>query len=246
MIFLSFRFQNAMQRSQFGKDARLSSVFRTSCAILFQELEVFIYHGERFNSISHLIGAVLSVVGASVMVTMATIQGDAWKIVGTSVYGGMLVLLYTISTLYHSFQGKTKKILQKLDHMSIYLLIAGTYTPFTLITLRGPWGWWLFGINWSLAVLGIIYELTLSHKTRLPSLIMYVVMGWLVVVAMKPLTALLPLHGLIWLTAGGILYTGGIGFFIFDEKVKHFHGIWHLFVLAGSIAQYFCVVLYLI
>lgn len=214
--------------------------------MIFKELEVHIYHGERFNSISHLVGAVLSVVGASVMVTLATVQGDAWKIVGTSVYGGMLVLLYTISTLYHSFQGKTKKILQKLDHISIYLLIAGTYTPFTLITLRGPWGWWLFGINWSLAVLGIIYELTLSHKTRLPSLITYVVMGWLVVFAMKPLTAALPVHGLVWLTVGGILYTAGIGFFIFDEKVKHFHGIWHLFVLGGSIAQYFCVVFYLI
>lgn len=177
---------------------------------------------------------------------MASMQGDIWKIVSVSVYGGMLVLLYTISTVYHSIQGPLKKIFQKLDHISIYLLIAGTYTPFTLITLRGPWGWWLFGINWSLAALGIIYELTLSHRTRIPSLVIYVVMGWLIVFALKPLVTLLPTHGIFWLSLGGILYTSGIVFFLFDEKVRHFHGIWHLFVLGGSIAQYFCILFYLI
>ncbi|MFV3407152.1 PAQR family membrane homeostasis protein TrhA [Bdellovibrio bacteriovorus] len=204
------------------------------------------YHGERFNSITHLIGAALSVAGSSVLITLATVTGDFWKIVATSVYGGMLVLLYTISTLYHSFQGRSKQIFQKLDHIAIYLLIAGTYTPFTLITLRGPWGWWLFGINWTLALLGIIYELTLSHRTRIPSMIIYVLMGWLVVVALKPLTAALPTSGIFWLTLGGLLYTGGIGFFLYDEKVKHFHGIWHLFVLGGSACQYFCILFYLI
>ncbi|WP_413295427.1 PAQR family membrane homeostasis protein TrhA [Bdellovibrio sp. HCB185ZH] len=204
------------------------------------------YRGERFNSISHLIGAVMAVAGTSVLVTLASVQGDLLKIVSTSVYGGMLVLLYTISTLYHSFQGRAKKILQKLDHMAIYLLIAGTYTPFTLITLHGPWGWWLFGINWSLAVIGIILELTLAHRTRIPSMIIYVVMGWLIVVAMKPLTQNLDPRGMVLLTTGGILYTGGIAFFLFDEKVKHFHGIWHLFVMAGSISQYFCILYYLI
>ncbi|WP_413587643.1 PAQR family membrane homeostasis protein TrhA [Bdellovibrio sp. HCB274] len=204
------------------------------------------YQGERFNSISHLVGAVLAVAGASVLVTLASVQGDLIKIVSTSVYGGMLVLLYTISTLYHSFQGRAKKILQKLDHMAIYLLIAGTYTPFTLITLHGPWGWWLFGINWTLAVIGIIFELTLSHRTRIPSMVIYVVMGWLIVFAMKPLTENLDPRGLVLLTTGGILYTGGIAFFLFDEKVKHFHGIWHLFVMAGSISQYFCILYYLV
>lgn len=180
------------------------------------------------------------------LITLASVTGDVWKIVATSVYGGMLVLLYTISTLYHSFQGRSKQIFQKLDHIAIYLLIAGTYTPFTLITLRGPWGWWLFGINWTLALLGIIYELTLSHRTRLPSMIIYVLMGWLVLAAMKPLTAALPPTGIFWLALGGLLYTGGIGFFLYDEKVKHFHGIWHLFVLGGSACQYFCILLYLI
>ncbi|CAE78616.1 hemolysin III family protein [Bdellovibrio bacteriovorus] len=208
--------------------------------------EVDIYHGERFNSITHLVGAALSVAGTSVLITLATVTGDIWKIVATSVYGGMLVLLYTISTLYHSFQGRSKQIFQKLDHIAIYLLIAGTYTPFTLITLRGPWGWWLFGINWTLALVGITYELTLSHRTRVPSMIIYVLMGWLVVVAMKPLTAALPSAGIFWLALGGLLYTGGIGFFLYDEKVKHFHGIWHLFVLGGSACQYFCILFYLI
>lgn len=191
-------------------------------------------------------GAALSVAGTSVLVTLASIQGDVWKIVGTSVYGGMLVFLYTISTLYHSMQGRAKQILQKLDHIAIYLLIAGTYTPFTLITLRGPWGWWIFGINWTLAALGIIYELTLAHRTRTPSMIIYVVMGWLIVVALKPLTAALSTAAMVWLTLGGILYTVGIVFFLFDEKVRHFHGIWHLFVLGGSACQYFCILLYLI
>ncbi|AHZ86731.1 hemolysin III [Bdellovibrio bacteriovorus] len=204
------------------------------------------YHGERFNSITHLVGAALSVAGTSVLITLATVTGDIWKIVATSVYGVMLVLLYTISTLYHSFQGRSKQIFQKLDHIAIYLLIAGTYTPFTLITLRGPWGWWLFGINWTLALVGITYELTLSHRTRVPSMIIYVLMGWLVVVAMKPLTAALPSAGIFWLALGGLLYTGGIGFFLYDEKVKHFHGIWHLFVLGGSACQYFCILFYLI
>jgi channel protein, hemolysin III family len=181
-----------------------------------------------------------------VLITLASLTGDIWKTVGASVYGGTLVLLYLVSTLYHSFQGRAKDIFRKLDHMAIYLLIAGTYTPFTLITLHGPWGWWLFGINWGLAVVGIIFELTLAHKTRIPSLITYVVMGWLIVVAMKPLTASLAPRGIMWLAGGGIIYTLGIGFFLFDEKVKHFHGIWHLFVLGGSICQYFCILFYLI
>lgn len=203
------------------------------------------YQGERFNSITHLIGAALSIAGTSVLVTLAAFHGDVWKIVATSIYGGMLVLLYTVSTLYHSLQGRAKKIFQKLDHIAIYLLIAGTYTPITLITLRGPWGWWLFYINWGLAITGIIYELTLAHRTRTPSMIIYVVMGWLVLPALKPLTMALPGPGMTLLALGGIIYTLGIGFFIYDEKFRHFHGIWHLFVLAGSACQYFCILLYL-
>lgn len=169
-----------------------------------------------------------------------------WKIIGASVFGAAMVLLYTISTLYHSLQGRSKVIFQKLDHIAIYLLIAGTYTPFCLISLRGPWGWTLLAINWFLAFVGICYELTLAKHTRTPSMIIYVLMGWMIVAAMKPLSLAIPMGGLIWLTMGGILYTGGIIFFLLDHKVKHFHGIWHLFVLGGTTCQYFCILLYLI
>lgn len=188
----------------------------------------------------------MSIAGAAVLITQASIFGDVWKIVSTSIYGAAMVLLYTISTLYHSVQGRPKKILQKLDHIAIYLLIAGTYTPFCLITLRGPWGWWLLGINWGLAMIGIGYELTLAKHTRIPSMIIYVLMGWMIVFALKPLALALPFGGLVWLTLGGVLYTGGIVFFLLDHKIKHFHGIWHMFVLGGGTCQYFCILLYLI
>lgn len=205
-----------------------------------------IYYGEKFNSITHLVGAALAIAGASVLITLAAIKGDVYQIVSTSIYGGTLIFLYAVSTLYHSFQGRKKQVMQKLDHIAIYLLIAGSYTPFTLVTLHGVWGWWLFGITWGLAVLGILFELTLSHFTRIPSLIIYLIMGWIVVVAIRPLLATLPFAGFLWLVTGGVLYTGGVVFYLFDEKVKHFHGIWHLFVLAGSVAQYFCIILYII
>lgn len=211
-----------------------------------REFGGFIYHGEKLNSITHLVGAVVSIAGASVLIAKAAFFGDVWKVVGTSIYGAAMIFLYTISTLYHSLQGKPKVIFQKLDHIAIYLLIAGTYTPFCLITLRGPWGWSLLIINWTLAFLGILYELTLAKHTRTPSLIIYVVMGWMILAALKPLALALPFGALTWLTLGGLLYTGGIVFFLFDEKIKHFHGIWHLFVLGGSVCQYFCIFFYLI
>ncbi|GAB7127240.1 PAQR family membrane homeostasis protein TrhA [Amantichitinum ursilacus] len=196
------------------------------------------YRGERFNGYSHLVGAILSVIGLVVLVVYSSIYSDAWKIVSTAIYGATLVLLYTISTLYHSLRGPAKAVFQRLDHCAIYLLIAGSYTPFALVTLRGPWGWTLFGVNWALAVIGIVQELWIGKRTRLFSMLIYVLMGWLVVFAFKPLMAALPPAGLYWLAAGGVVYTVGIVFFLFDEKVKHFHGIWHLFVLAGSACQF--------
>lgn len=204
------------------------------------------YQGEKFNSITHLVGAALSIAGSSVLITLAAIQGDLLKIFTTSVYGSMLVLLYTISTLYHSLRGRAKKVFQKLDHIAIYLLIAGTYTPFTLVTLGNTWGKWIFALNWIMAFIGIIYELTMAYRTRVPSMIIYVVMGWMMIVALKPLTTALTTAGMMWLALGGIFYTSGIIFFLYDEKVRHFHGIWHLFVLAGSACQYFCILHYLI
>ena len=202
------------------------------------------YKGEWFNSISHLIGAVAALVGLVIVVVEASLQGDPWKIVSFSVYGATLFSLYTISTLYHSLQGRAKRIFRKLDHMSIYLLIAGTYTPFTLVTLRGVWGWTIFGIIWSLALFGLVLEALPQKGGRILSMVVYVLMGWLVLAALKPLLAALPAAGFFWLLLGGIFYTGGLAFFFFDEKVRHFHGIWHLFVLAGSISHYLTILFY--
>ena len=196
------------------------------------------YQGERFNSISHLIGAIAALVGLVVAVVVAARQGDPWKIVSFSVYGTALLFLYTVSTLYHSLQGKAKQVFRKLDHYSIYFLIAGTYTPFTLVTLRGSWGWTIFGIIWGLALLGILLEALPQGKNRVLSVVIYVAMGWLMIIALKPLLAALPRTGFGWLLLGGCLYTGGLLFYFFDGRIRHFHGIWHLFVLGGSVCHY--------
>lgn len=202
------------------------------------------YYGERLNGVTHLMGTALAAAGAAVLVVLAARQGDPWKIVSFSIYGTMLFGLYTVSTLYHSTRGKVKDVLRKLDHYSIYLLIAGTYTPFTLVTLRGAWGWSLFGVIWGLAALGIAQEAWLAKGARIFSLVIYVLMGWLGVIAMKPLVAALTPAGFAWLAAGGLLYTGGIIFYALDEKLRHGHGIWHVFVVAGSASHYLAILLY--
>jgi hemolysin III len=203
------------------------------------------HFGERFNSVTHLVGTVLSVAGLATLVTMAALERDPYKIVSFAVYGAMLLVLYTISTLYHWVRNpRLKAILQKCDHSAIYLLIAGSYTPFTLVTLRGPWGWSLFGVSWGLAALGIVQELTLGRRTRSVSMVIYVLMGWLALVAIRPLVTALPPAGTAWLLAGGLIYSAGIYFFINDERIRHGHGIWHLFVLAGSLCQFVSVARY--
>ena len=199
---------------------------------------------EAFNSISHLIGAVAALVGAAVLVVFASVDGDPRRIVSFSIYGTLLFALYTLSTLYHSTRGKAKDVLRKLDQCSIYLLIAGTYTPFTLVTLRGAWGWSLFGVIWGLAALGIAQEAWLGKGARKLSLVIYVLMGWLSVIAINPLLAALTPAGFAWLAAGGLFYTGGIIFYVLDEKLRHGHGIWHMFVLAGSASHYLAILLY--
>ena len=204
------------------------------------------YHGERFNAWTHLFGALLALTGAIWLVVLATASGDGWKVFSMSVYGATLVLLYSISTIYHSVRGRVKRVLRKLDHLSIYLLIAGSYTPFCLISLRGPWGWWLFGIVWSLAAIGMLQEIKPRSEARVLSLVIYAVMGWIVLVAIKPLLANLGLPGFLWLAAGGIAYTVGIVFFAFDEKFRHWHGIWHLFVIAGSLAHFIAILFYVV
>ena len=201
-------------------------------------------HGERFNSITHAVGAVASVLSGVLLVGVAARSGDAWKIVSFSIYAVTLLLLYLTSTLYHGLRGATKDVLRKMDHCAIYLLIAGTYTPFTLVTLRGPIGWTMFGVVWALAVLGIVQELLYARRGRVLSLVIYVVMGWLAVVCIGPLVDTLGRAGFAWLAAGGLLYTAGIVFYATDHKVLHGHGICHLFVLAGSICHYTAVLLH--
>lgn len=202
------------------------------------------YYGERFNSYSHLAGTVLAVTGAVVLIVIGALQGDVWKIVSFAIYGAGLVLLYAFSTLYHSTRGRAKRLFQKLDHNAIYLLIAATYTPFTLVTLRGPWGWSLFGVVWGLAAVGMLQELMLGQRTRKLSLAIYVLMGWVALIAVVPLIEALSPAGFAWLAAGGVIYTAGIVFYVFDEKFTHWHGIWHLFVIGGSAAHYVAILRY--
>lgn len=202
------------------------------------------YKGERFNSVTHLIGAAAAIAGVVVLVVEASLRGDPWRIVSFSIYGFTLFALYFSSVMYHSLKGAAKSVFRKLDHFSIYLLIAGTYTPFTLVTLRGGWGWALFGTIWGLAVLGIVVDSFPQKPARLLPLGIYLVMGWLCVIALNPLLAALPAGGFRWLLVGGLFYTVGIVFFVFDERIRHFHGVWHLFVLAGSASHYFTVLFY--
>lgn len=202
------------------------------------------YYGERFNAISHLAGAVLAAAGAVVLIVVAALQGDPWKITSFSIYGAMLLIMYTSSTLYHSLRGPAKRIWSKLDHCSIYLLIAGTYTPFALVSLRGAWGWWLFGTVWGLGLAGIVQELWLAKGRRIVSLLIYMTMGWLAALAAGPLIDALTWPGFLWLVAGGLSYTVGIFFYIVDKKLRHAHGVWHMFVLAGSICHFIAVLFY--
>ena len=203
------------------------------------------YYGERFNSYSHLAGAVLSAAGAVVLIALAARLGDPWQVVSFSIYGAMLLALYGVSTAYHSVRrGHIKAVLQKLDHCSIYLLIAGSYTPFALVSLRGAWGWSLLGVVWGLALLGIAQEIWWARGARVSSLVIYVLMGWLALVAVVPLWQALTPAGFAWLAAGGACYTLGIAFYATDHRVQHGHGWWHLFVLGGSSCHFVTVLFY--
>lgn len=200
--------------------------------------------GERFNSITHLVGTVLALIGASALVTSAAQHADARTITAVAVYGGMLVILYISSTLYHSLAGVAKRVFHVFDHCTIYLLIAGTYTPFMLVTLRGPWGWTLFALVWTLALAGVLKDALLHGRFRWISIVLYMLMGWLVVVAIGPLRRALPAAGIAWLLIGGIVYTVGMIFFALSKRVRYTHGVWHLFVLGGSVCHYVAVYRY--
>ena len=198
-------------------------------------------HNEIANAVTHGVGAALAIAALSILVVFASLKGDVWHIVSFSVFGVTLVLLYFASTLYHSIPfERTKLLFRKFDHMAIYLLIAGTYTPFCLVTLRGQLGWILFGVIWGSAVLGIALKAFFTGKKELLSTAFYIIMGWAAVFAFKPLYQLLSFSGFLFLVLGGLCYTAGTFFFIRD-KIKYNHSIWHLFVLAGSICHFFSV-----
>ena len=193
------------------------------------------------NALTHGLGAAAALAGGAVLITLAAIHGDGWQLAGAIVFGITLLLLYTASTLYHAIQHPIAKgRLKVFDHCAIYLLIAGTYTPFTLIGLRGPWGWGLFAAIWTIALAGVVFKL--FHTGRVPRLstALYVAMGWLVVVAIKPMLASIDVWTLGWLLAGGVFYTLGT-YFYHRESIPYAHAIWHLFVIAGSVCHFVAV-----
>lgn len=203
-------------------------------------------HAEEVASaITHGMGLALSVVGLIMMITVSA--GDPWRITGGAIFGSTLVFLYLSSTLYHSFSGpRVKSLFQIIDHSAIYLLIAGSYTPLTLVTLRGAWGWSLLGVVWFMAITGIIIKSVMkNNREHWISTAIYLVMGWLAVIAAAPLINSLPLGGLILLVTGGLCYSGGVIFFVW-QKLKFNHAIWHLFVLAGSLCHVLAVILYVL
>lgn len=196
---------------------------------------------EVINAVTHGVGALMALAAAAVLITIASLDGDPWRIVGVSIYGGCLFLLYLASTLYHGIpHPKAKSILNIFDHCSIYLLIAGTYTPFLLVNLRGPWGWSLFGIIWVLAAAGISLKIFKSKKYETAHLLNYLVMGWLIVFAYNELVAQFSEFGLSMIIAGGLCYSIGVIFFVLD-RFPFMHVVWHLFVLGGSICHYIAV-----
>jgi len=196
------------------------------------------------NSVTHGVGAALALTGAIVLV-VTTAGGTAWQIASCLVFGFTLVLVYVCSTLYHSLvRTRARHVLQIIDHSAIYLLIAGTYTPFALVALRGRLGWLLFAIVWTLAILGIVFKSFATGRFAVASVVLYVGMGWLGVFVLHPLLHALSWHGIFWLVLGGLLYTAGIVFFAFD-RLSYFHALWHVFVLGGSTCHYFAVLFYI-
>ena len=198
------------------------------------------------HAATHGFGVVLAIVGLTVMVARAAVYGTVWHVTVSAIFGATLVLMYTASTLFHSIpQPRAKHILRVIDHSSIYLLIAGSYTPFTLVTLHGPWGWSLFAFSWSLALAGVVFKIFYTGRYEKLSLFIYLAMGWCIVIAVKPLIHALPTGGLVLLFLGGLSYSGGVAFYV-REQLRYHHAIWHAFVLAGSVLQYFAVLFYVI
>ena len=201
---------------------------------------------EILHSVTHGIGVLMSVTGLATLIVYSSKYGDAWHVVSSGIYGFTLIALYTISTLYHGVtKPGIKQVLQKLDHAAIFLLIAGTYTPFTLVILRGNWGWTLFGTVWSIAIAGMIMELVVKQRDKRISISLYLGLGWSIMVAIKPMLTNVAPGGMVLLVLGGLLYSLGVIFYMWKTLPYH-HAIWHLFVLAGSAAHFFAVFLYVV
>jgi hemolysin III len=197
------------------------------------------------NAITHGVGAVFALVGAVYLIVVST-RGDAWLVVSCSIYGGTLILVYLCSTLYHSLvRTRARHVFHVLDHSAIYFLIAGTYTPFMLVSMRGRVGWTLLGLVWALAIGGVIFKSLAVGRFPAASATVYLLMGWCIVFGLKPLLHAVSLHGMMWLAAGGLAYTLGILFFA-NDRLRYFHALWHVFVMGGSVAHYFAVLLYVV
>lgn len=198
------------------------------------------------NSITHGIGAALSIAALSVLVVFAGLRGDAWRVVSFSIYGATLVLLYLASTFYHLFSNpRVKRVFHVFDHSAIFLLIAGSYTPFCLVTIRGGWGWSLFGVVWGIAIFGIVFKAFSTGRYNFVSTALYIAMGWIAVIAIKPLVSQLPRGAFAWILLGGLSYTVGVIFYAW-ERLPYSHAIWHLFVLGGSTLHFFAVLFYVL
>ena len=201
---------------------------------------------EIFNSITHGLGILLSIAALVLLIVFASLYGSAKHIVSCTIFGTTLILLYTASTLYHSLRKPhAKKVLKIIDHSCIYTLIAGTYTPFMLVVIRGALGWSIFVLMWALTIAGISYKIFFAHRFKIISTIAYLLMGWIIIFVIKPLVDGLPIGGILWLIAGGLAYTLGTIFYL-GKKIPYNHAIWHLFVLAGSTCHFFAVLFYVI
>jgi hemolysin III len=198
------------------------------------------------HAVTHGVGALLSIAGLTVLVAFASLYGNAWHITSSCIYGATLILLYTASTLYHGIpQPAAKRVLRRIDHAAIFLLIAGTYTPFTLVNLRGEWGWLLFGLVWGFAILGVVLETVAKRRIKWLSLTLYLGLGWMVLIAIKPLVDAVATGGLILLLAGGLCYSLGVIFYVWKRLAYH-HAVWHMFVMAGSMLHFFSVFYYVL
>jgi len=210
------------------------------------QVNEFSFIEEVWHAITHGLGLVLSIIGLTVLVAYATLGGSLLAVISAAIFGTTLIIMYGSSTLYHAItHTRVKQIFQQFDHASIYILIAGTYTPITLISLGGVWGWSIFSVVWGAAIIGIYLKFAYPGRFEKVSLVLYLLMGWMIVIALDPLMETMPSGGLWLLLAGGLSYTGGVVFYVVD-RIPYNHAIWHLFVLGGSILHYFMTLLYII